>query len=927
MALPDDFTVYPYSKVIRHTNASSDDVYTAQAFYSWLMDLFDEPAYMSYEAPIKYNTPTQYTMQNGWFIDNGDGSEALKYLYGGSFLTAGYANDILVVDADGMTDFVASDKDKTVVESTDVGPLLAYLNDYPVAGDARFWVRDTNTHGTIHNNDTFAVSGGTGSGDAAADSYTGNEINTNLYSIASFPTDVEPQVYVFQEDPDGNKVRLSEWSFTDSWDRGTIDVIIPVQVGGVQIGSGLIDIYARQSGDSFTHVANADLSAGSRTPVALETRADEVNLTSTEGNEGDYYMFFRSQVSAIAADDVVRNNSSAEVGVAPSWYAEVVGITDWGTTGVLILRGLKGAPSDGDNIYVGSTLCATVNGSVGDYWIPYSAETTGPASGDLGLALEGESSGAEGILRAFQDDGSDGKLLLQVYHTHGTVDGQDYTGSNRDVLYQSLSSSEELNAPTSGGSSTDVTVGTLDTATHRRLVSGFSDVTIAHCNMTVDYDNKSADFTVGERVTWNAGADSAIVIADDSSFPTTTGNLTLANCTSDPVNNDTITGDMSGSTCDVDTGGATHDNTQNFEFALQSEGDTYNVFVEGGAIYSTGRTLDQVYAYLQYRCRDGETAVFYTSDGSSITQVQGQAYITAVDTHAVEKVAPFGTLAGGVFFGAQGVWIQGMHDDDSNNIKLTSHEGNPQEPYTSVTVTVGNTRVDDVITVFLEDGSTGLPDKAQFTVAAGQAQSASTLNKSAGTDFPNDTPSAGWVYVVATDENEEHKYRYTSWSGEQLTLAAEVTGSGEVGTSGQTLHSDGNFASAQRGDIIRRTSDDAWCYVVTVVSNDEATTTVLSDGSDWAAADNFEMNSLVQAYDGGDTMFIPYLEDIEDTGTEGSPGSSSDILTFVQNRSVVIRVRNVLNSVKKIQPFVTTSDITNAGMTISVIRNEDEVYT
>jgi len=101
-------------------------------------------------------------------------------------------------------------------------------------------------------------------------------------------------------------------------------------------------------------------------------------------------------------------------------------------------------------------------------------------------------------------------------------------------------------------------------------------------------------------------------------------------------------------------------------------------------------------------------------------------------------------------------------------------------------------------------------------------------------------------------------------------------------------------------------------------------TTVNSEGYAWGT-DNFEMNSLVEAYGTGDTFFIPYLEDIETAGTDISPGDKTVSLTYVDDRAVVIRVRNVLNATK-LQPFVTTSDIFNTGMTVSVIRNEDEVY-
>jgi hypothetical protein len=231
--------------------------------------------------------------------------------------------------------------------------------------------------------------------------------------------------------------------------------------------------------------------------------------------------------------------------------------------------------------------------------------------------------------------------------------------------------------------------------------------------------------------------------------------------------------------------------------------------------------------------------------------------------------------------------------------------------------------------VALEDGTTGLPDKTQYTSHnTNNSQSDSTFERDSG-NFPNDTPSAGYVIVIDTSANEEHMYRYTSWSGTVLTLATEVTGAADTGTSGTTLHDTGNFATGvQKGDIIRNITDsNSWCYVVSVDSNDQVTTTVLSSGNGWDVADSYEINSLVVTYDNTDKFYIPYLMGIEDNGTDAAPGSMTDTLTAVSDRAVVIRVRNVEESLYEIIPFVTTSDIDDeTGMSVAVIRNVDEVY-
>jgi hypothetical protein len=253
MAIKDDFAVYPYSKGIRHVSGTT--VYSVVAFYSMLQDLFDEPGFMSYQEAIKFNTPTSFTMLNGWFLDDGDGSNILQYLTGGSIDTSGYStisDPVRMLDLTGTTDWIAGDKDKTITDdAASVGPLLSYKNDYPVANSARIWVRDTATHGAIAGASTVATATGTGGGTASGASVSGDEIYTNLYTIASFPTDVSPQVYLYQKHPvTGLYVRVAEWSAFSNWDRGSIDVLIPVKLGGTLVDSGLATafVHLRRSG-------------------------------------------------------------------------------------------------------------------------------------------------------------------------------------------------------------------------------------------------------------------------------------------------------------------------------------------------------------------------------------------------------------------------------------------------------------------------------------------------------------------------------------------------------------------------------------------------------------------------------------------------------------------------------------------------------
>ena len=146
MAIQDDFRIFPFSKVIRH--ASGTTVYSMVALHSWLMDFFDEPAFQTYQPPIKFNTPLSFSAINGWFFDNGDGSDILQFLTGGSLDTINYttvSDPVYLLDVDTeVTAFAAIDLDEILRDdAVNVGPVLAFQANYPSATTARVWVRDT----------------------------------------------------------------------------------------------------------------------------------------------------------------------------------------------------------------------------------------------------------------------------------------------------------------------------------------------------------------------------------------------------------------------------------------------------------------------------------------------------------------------------------------------------------------------------------------------------------------------------------------------------------------------------------------------------------------------------------------------------------------------------------------------------------------
>lgn len=928
MAIQDDFTIHPKSKVLRHKSGTT--VYSTTAFYSYLMDAFDEPGFLSYEAPMKFNTPTSFTMLNGWFLDNGDaGSDdtgnILQYLKGGGIDTLGYTtvtDKVYMMDVDTeVAAFVAADKDKDV-RTNDLdtqGPLLAFKANYPSGTTARCWFRDVNTIGLPGAAEDVDVVGGTGdyTNTGGGVALNGDEIYHNMFTLASFPGTPDPQVYIYQDHPvaSGTRARIAEWSgLADNWDRGSIDVLIPVQLGGALIDSGNISTFVRQTGDSFTF-AESTFSTAGRTPVAVETLSDTVNVV-----KGEHYLLYdASDTASFAVGDIIQDQSDAANATPPTWYAEVTAVTEFSgaTEGVITLRGLRGAITDNDAIFVGTVQEAVANGTPGGTYTTYTAEATPMTT--LGQTITGGTSTASRLLAGIQDDGTTGALVLETDVA--------LTGTARDVNYKDFSTGETLTG-SSEGSITHVAAASTS------IVSDFDDVTVAHMNGTVVVNTFSGTFLFGEVVNVTGGG-SLIMIETDGSSAMSIGSVDSE--TNLNVDTTVMTGETSGATCQINgTGGMTDNNTEDKAFTQQSAFD-YSVFVEGGTLYEAGRTLTDIYTYLQFYLRDGQTTTLYTSTGAAIVTINAEEYIKGDAAYTATKPAPFGTLAGGVFFGAQGVWIEGMASADDNNIKLTDDLGAAQSPTPSVNVVITNTRVDDRIAVYLQDGSTGLPNKAQYT--------SHNTNNGVGTyafdrdavNFPVDTPTSGTFTVVDDSASVEHRYRYASFATTILTLASDAgVGTTTAGTAAQTIvDSAADFGGADDvrvGDIVRRTNNEGgFCYVTEVTNSTTLATTLFYEGiteawDETATADDYEINALVVTYTNSDTFFISYMDFIETIGTDGTPGSETTSLLYLADISVVIVARNSENTLYEIVPFDTTSNITDTGMSASVIRNEDTVF-
>lgn len=459
MAIFDDFTINYTYKTIYHSNGTS--TYTVNEFYSWLMDVFDESGTIDDDIPMTAQTPTTYTLTNGWFI-NYNNYATHKYLYQGSIQTSGWDGStytdgirLLTFQASGYTSAIASDIGKVVTDGTDTGILLDFDNTH-----RKWWVRQDASDDNFPSG-FITITSGTGAGTLSTAATTGENLFSNPFTLGSIENDT--QLYVVQ-----NYATISSW-----WSLGHIDILLPVQESGDLINNGQVTFLARKYSTLYDHFT-ADLSNGSRTPIPLATFADTNNktgyrqmivttasadftlgeviqddsdstiqgiVTSNSGTAPNltlqYYLFNSNQTDFSGATGAFTGQSSGSTAtaVAPSNVgpASSLGITlTFGAASKDLNNDSGSRPYDvvidcNDNPladvyeflkyvtrYGSSTSLNGHDGNeytaVGDIRLPFDAQSTTFVEGET---INGQTSGATGIVVANHDAGSTGAVILR----------------------------------------------------------------------------------------------------------------------------------------------------------------------------------------------------------------------------------------------------------------------------------------------------------------------------------------------------------------------------------------------------------------------------------------------------------------------------------------------------------------------------------
>lgn len=691
--------------------------YSTRELYSFVQDNFDELTQLDDTVPMSAQTPTEFTLINGWFIDD----ESVKFLTGGALQTSGYNSAIQIITFGGTyTSAINSDIGKTVLDdAANTGALLHYNNT-----TKKWWVRfgTTIASGSVITLSSSGTGGGTTN---AAGDYTGEDLYANVYTLGSIATNPNPQTYIFQ-----SSSSISPW-----WGRGNvsaaIDVLIKVKESGSLIDSGDITVYIRHYGDLYDHFP-INLANGGRNAVPLSSATDLNNNTTGEG-----YLLYDGQTGAFTAGLILTGGTSGAT-------AEIMADTDSGAYGILTLGNIKGTFTDNEALTDSSTGAAVANGTVGDTYLTYSAQSANFTT--IPQIITGGTSGAQRQLVGQQDNGSSGTLVAKV----SAVTDTDH--------FNPFSSGETV----TGASEGSVTLDAVSTT----AVAGFTNVKVWFVNGTITHGSVTGTFTEGETVTGGTSTATGVMLLDSS------GTMTLGNVSGTFQSGEVLTGGSSGATASS-TSVLTSAYTMNKAF---SQGTNYPYSI---IINCATRTMAQVYEWLKYITRDGANSsqvyrqIMYPVISSTVVQQDGEEYISArmaPDTaYTPVKASPFGTFAGGKFFGAQGVWVQNMAASDIQAFQLIDSTGATQTPPNFQSISVTGVVSGDKVTVFRTSTGTTI-NKAVFTATSG--------NNSGNTTFvvneviPSDTPTTGTIRIVDTSDtsnNRETRYTYTSWSGSTFT--------------------------------------------------------------------------------------------------------------------------------------------------------------
>ena len=344
---------------------------------------------------------------------------------------------------------------------------------------------------------------------------------------------------------------------------------------------------------------------------------------------------------------------------------------------------------------------------------------------------------------------------------------------------------------------------------------------------------------------------------------------------------------------DNELGGSVTGVTVSFGTVAKDIGDglgavNYDLVIDGG-----GNAIVDVYRRLKYLARRENT----TAIDSPENLTEGRFYQAANAAYAQVKAAPFGSFAGGKFFGARGVWVENI--SDPNNRELIDAAGTSHIPPVSITVSVSGVLSGDRVLV-----ARSLATK-EFTISATGLDSI-TVSEGIGSDIAD----SGTLTVGS------NIYSYT---GVSFATFEGVTPdpSGEVGALAAP------YAAPQinKAQFTISSVTASTIVATTAIPSDVPTTGTIRVGDTqfaYTGVSGSTFTGVTPDPTGQSGVFFAPLIDTVAAGSSVTSGS----MIYSSDFSVVGRVRK-----KGILPFENSGTVTSAGLTISAIRTTDGIVT
>lgn len=332
------------------------------------------------------------------------------------------------------------------------------------------------------------------------------------------------------------------------------------------------------------------------------------------------------------------------------------------------------------------------------------------------------------------------------------------------------------------------------------LVAGYgTDIRV----MTVDRDftggtTSGGPFVVGETVTQTGTGATGFLLEDTGTV------LYVQDDTGTFNGSGQLTGGVSGATY---TPTATAASTTVPKDIEDGNGDqNYNAVIAADITDSNPRLIADVYEWIKYLNRS-ESLLIQGGPGAA-DGVEGRIYRRLLATYAEVKASPYGTFAGGVFFGATGVFVDKdtLDPNDIQNIRLIDSAGVSRTPPNLQSLVVTALNAGDRVSVFRTTGASSttiLTNEFDVgTVGSGNNQAADSTvligdgNAGVGTPrtvspTPADVPSIGVLRILDPAGTGNYlRFPYTSVdrTTNVFTLSATI---GSV-TGAQDLVADDN---------------------------------------------------------------------------------------------------------------------------------------